>query len=111
MLIEDNVIMPKSQPKYVQTASVQEQDNSHISIHANYDDTCLDRSPLSNHSAKIKVLNLLGGLQNPNDMNSIQIETYRKDTVVQNKMDGVQTKAFLDESLYHDPIPEFFEEP
>ena len=87
MLIEDNVIMPKSQPKYVQTASVQEQDNSDISIHANYDYTCLDRSPLSHRSPNEKDLNFLGVLQNRNDPNSIQIETYHKDTVVQNKMD------------------------
>jgi len=45
MLIEDNVILPKNQPKIVQTAFVEEQDNSYISNHANYDDTYQVRLP------------------------------------------------------------------
>ena len=45
MLIEDNVILTKNQPKIVQTAFVAEQDNSHISNHANYDDTYHVRLP------------------------------------------------------------------
>jgi len=45
MLIEDNVIQPKNQPKIVQTASVAEQDITYISNHANYDDTYHVRLP------------------------------------------------------------------